>query len=55
MPDSLQELTDPYVLDIDSHLLLKTNSEKYQQEDLGSGRPMDSSILELCCYICILQ
>ena len=54
-PAFLRELTEPYVLYIDSHLSLTTDSREYYQWDLGRERPRDCSVLELCRNICILQ
>ena len=54
-PDSFRESIDPYELYIDSHLSLKTDRKEYYWWDLGSERPRDCSILELCRNICILQ
>ena len=37
------------------YLSLKTGSKEYYKWDLGSVRPRDCSVLELCRNICILQ
>ena len=46
---------DKHVLYIDSHLSLKTDNNEYYQWDIGSERPRDCGILELCRNSYILQ